>query len=127
MEAATRVGRGSVHRTAFASKSFEGRSPRTRSTWADHRLAGATSVHGAGGGSMTAGATAPAIVFRAKGLLHIAGSERAHALQAVHETYELVEAHAWPDGDERLNRLVFIGHGLREGELRAALAACRAA
>ena len=89
--------------------------------------AGATSVHGAGGGSTTAGATAPAIVFRAKGLLHIAGSDRAHALQAVHETYELVEAHAWPDGDERLNRLVFIGHGLREGELRAALAACRAA
>ena len=89
--------------------------------------AGATSVHGAGGGSTTPGATAPAIVFRAKGLLHIAGSERAHALQAVHETYELVEAHAWPDGDERLNRLVFIGHGLREGELRAALAACRAA
>ena len=36
--------------------------------------AGATSVHGAGGGGMAAGATAPAIVFRAKGLLHIAGS-----------------------------------------------------
>ena len=50
-----------------------------------------------------------------------------HVLQAVHATYELVEAGEWPEGAERLTRLVFIGRNVGRGPLRAALRRCAAA
>jgi G3E family GTPase len=61
--------------------------------------------------------------FRTKGILWIAGDDRFHVLQAVHELIDLRPDHAWGD-EKRENRLVFIGRGLDRGDLEAGLRAC---
>ena len=73
-------------------------------------------------------------IYRAKGVLHVAGSPAMHTLQAVRGTYELAAGAAWEGADqgatdaagERLNRLVFIGRNLDRAMLRGALLQCRA-
>ncbi|KAL4424961.1 hypothetical protein ABPG77_002846 [Micractinium sp. CCAP 211/92] len=65
-------------------------------------------------------------LFRIKGLLHVAGSDRKHILQGVHEIYDIVEGPDWAAGEQRASKLVFIGRRLRRDALAADLAACQA-
>jgi G3E family GTPase len=69
----------------------------------------------------------PPEVYRAKGVLDVADSDYMHALQAVHATYEFVEAATWAElgGIERRNKLVFIGRNLDRGALLRGLEACK--
>lgn len=64
--------------------------------------------------------------FRTKGILWIAGDDRFHVLQAVHELLDLRPDHAWQD-DKRQSRLVFIGRQLDRPQLERELRACLAA
>ncbi|PSC71484.1 COBW domain-containing 1-like [Micractinium conductrix] len=68
----------------------------------------------------------PVDLFRMKGLLHVAGSERKQVLQGVHELYDIVEGPAWAPSERRASKLVFIGRRLRRDKLAADLAACLA-
>jgi|APGre2960657404_1045060.scaffolds.fasta_scaffold123269_1 G3E family GTPase len=66
-------------------------------------------------------------VLRLKGVLHVDRSPRMHLLQAVYETYDVVEGPAWgegPGGTLPLSRLVVIGRRLRRAALQAALDGC---
>ena len=63
--------------------------------------------------------------FRTKGILWIAGDERFHALQAVHELIDLRPDHAWQD-EQRQSRIVFIGRGFDRAALEADLRGCLA-
>lgn len=52
-------------------------------------------------------------VFRVKGLLWVAGSERKWVLQAVHELYDVTEGPEWGEGEHpRGSKIVFIGRHL---------------
>jgi G3E family GTPase len=61
--------------------------------------------------------------FRTKGILWIAGDERFHVLQAVHELIDLRPDHSWQD-EARQSRIVFIGRALDRAALERDLAAC---
>jgi len=70
-------------------------------------------------------------VLRLKGVLHVDRSPRMHLLQAVYETYDVVEGPAWGESTgggggaaAPLSRLVVIGRRLRRAALQAALDAC---
>ena len=70
---------------------------------------------------------AAAEVLRMKGLLHVAGSDRQHVLQAVGQLYEVTPGARWrPDGGERASKVVVIGKGLQAELLQAQIAACQA-
>ncbi|KAL1495499.1 hypothetical protein AB1Y20_016864 [Prymnesium parvum] len=67
----------------------------------------------------------PPEVFRCKGVLHVAGSERMYVLQAVRSTYDLAPSTEWSEEAElRKNRMVFIGRNLDKEVLRTALCEC---
>ena len=56
---------------------------------------------------MTSGAGASngeQLVFRAKGVLHIRGSDRRHVMQGVHNSVRVVEGAPWADGEARTSR-----------------------
>lgn len=72
------------------------------------------------------GTAEAADLFRIKGLLHVAGSQRKQILQGVHEIYDIVEGPEWAAGEPRTSKLVFIGRRLRRDALAADLAACLA-
>ena len=85
-----------------------------------------------GGGARSHAAADPSQmqVFRAKGVLDVAGSEVLHTLQAVHATFELSATPIeWGSAGAcdvpRETRLVFIGRHLPRAVLAAALRACR--
>lgn len=63
-------------------------------------------------------------VYRIKGIIHAAGSERRYAVQGVHRLWTRGYARAWGDA-ERASRLVVIGRNLDASELREGFAACR--
>lgn len=63
--------------------------------------------------------------FRTKGILHIAGDDRFHVLQAVHQLIDLRPDHQWKD-DLRKSKIVFIGRALDRDQLFADLRACLA-
>ena len=67
-------------------------------------------------------------IFRAKGMVDIAGSENVHTLQAVHSTFELLEAAPWGEvegqGVPRATRLTFIGRHLERASLERAVRSC---
>lgn len=56
-------------------------------------------------------------VLRMKGVLSIQGSDNRHIIQAVRELYDKTETTPWEAGEERINRLVFIGRNLPAKQL----------
>ncbi|MCC9311557.1 GTP-binding protein [Kitasatospora sp. RB6PN24] len=71
--------------------------------------------------------TKGADIFRSKGILAIAGSERQYVFQGVHMLLEGENGRPWRDGEMRRNRLVFIGRNLDREELNEGFADCLAA
>lgn len=65
-------------------------------------------------------------VLRLKAVLHVAGSGRMHMLQAVYETYDVMEGPEWHEGTVRESRFVVIGRHLQRAELQHRLEACAA-
>ncbi|KAI5437785.1 hypothetical protein KIW84_023778 [Lathyrus oleraceus] len=62
-------------------------------------------------------------VYRCKGVLSVQNSDQLHTLQAVRELYEIVPARKWKKEENRVNKIVFIGHNLKEDVLISSLRA----
>ena len=65
-------------------------------------------------------------LLRTKGILHYAGEDKRFAFQAVHMIADGGFIGAWPEGEERRSRLVFIGRNLNRPQLRRGFEACQA-
>jgi G3E family GTPase len=65
-------------------------------------------------------------IFRSKGILALAGSDRQYVFQGVHMLFDGENGRPWRDGESRLNRMVFIGRDLDRTELERGFAACLA-
>ena len=65
-------------------------------------------------------------IFRMKGIVEVRGEPRRVVFQGVHMMFDGRPDRPWEPGEDRTNRLVFIGRNLPEAELRAALRACLA-
>ena len=65
-------------------------------------------------------------MYRMKGVLAIQGFPERYVVQGVHALFEGQVDRDWRDGETRGSKLVFIGKGLDEAELRAGFEACRA-
>ena len=63
-------------------------------------------------------------IFRMKGIVQVAGEKRRVVFQGVHMMFDGRPDRPWEEGEDRTNRLVFIGRNLPETELRAALKNC---
>jgi G3E family GTPase len=63
-------------------------------------------------------------IFRSKGILALAGDDRQYVFQGVHMLFDGNEGRLWRDGEERRNRLVFIGRNLDRAALTAGFEAC---
>ena len=63
-------------------------------------------------------------IFRSKGILNLAGSEHQYVFQGVHMLFDGDDGRQWRDGEERLNKLVFIGRRLDREALETGFAAC---
>ena len=61
------------------------------------------------------------IVFRIKGILNFEGSPHKMILQSVRGSYLLEDGDYWTGGEERENRMVFIGKDLPSREIKEAL------
>jgi G3E family GTPase len=67
-------------------------------------------------------------LLRVKGILNLIGQNRPVAIHGVqHMFHEPTLLPAWPDGDPRTSRIVFITHGLDRATIEAGLAAFEAA
>lgn len=64
-------------------------------------------------------------LFRIKGIVAVAGSERRHVLQAVHRQLDLHAGEPWLEAP-RDSKLVFIGRNLDRGRLQTMLGICLA-
>ncbi|MFD5736220.1 GTP-binding protein [Streptomyces sioyaensis] len=51
-------------------------------------------------------------IFRSKGILAVAGSDRRYVFQGVHMLFVGEKGALWREGEARRNRLVFIGRNL---------------
>ena len=65
-------------------------------------------------------------ILRGKGILDIAGESRKLVFQSVHMMMESDFQHDWAADERRYSRIVFIGRGLEEQELRQGFEACTA-
>ncbi|RYR58459.1 hypothetical protein Ahy_A05g024245 isoform C [Arachis hypogaea] len=65
-------------------------------------------------------------VYRCKGVLSVRNSDQLHTLQAVRELYDIVPARKWEKEEIPMNKIVFIGHNLKEDILINSLKACAA-
>ncbi|XP_019454521.1 PREDICTED: COBW domain-containing protein 1 [Lupinus angustifolius] len=63
-------------------------------------------------------------VYRCKGVLSVQNSDQLHTMQAVRELYEIVPARKWENEEIRMNKIVFIGHNLKEDVLINSFRAC---
>ncbi|KAF1864007.1 hypothetical protein Lal_00031159, partial [Lupinus albus] len=63
-------------------------------------------------------------VYRCKGVLSVQNSDQLHTMQAVRELYEIVPARKWEKEEIRMNKIVFIGHNLKEDILINSFRAC---
>ncbi len=63
-------------------------------------------------------------IFRMKGIVHVEGEVRRVVFQGVHMMFDGRPDRPWEPGEDRTNRIVFIGRNLPEAEIRAALKAC---
>jgi G3E family GTPase len=64
-------------------------------------------------------------IFRMKGIVNVAGEARRVVFQGVHMMFEGRPDRAWEPGDDRTNRIVFIGRNLDSEALREGLRSCR--
>jgi G3E family GTPase len=65
-------------------------------------------------------------IFRSKGILALAGSDRQYVFQGVHMLFDGDNGRLWRDGEPRTNRMVFIGRDLDRTELEHGFTACLA-
>ncbi|XP_073130268.1 uncharacterized protein [Henckelia pumila] len=63
-------------------------------------------------------------VYRCKGVLSVRNTNQLHTLQAVREIYEIVPSRQWRDGENKINKIVFIGRSLNEEILVNTMEAC---
>ncbi len=70
--------------------------------------------------------TRGADIFRSKGIVALAGSDRQYVFQGVHMLLEAENGRQWRADETRGNRLVFIGRNLDRAELNDSFAACLA-
>jgi G3E family GTPase len=70
--------------------------------------------------------TRGADIFRSKGIVALAGSDRQYVFQGVHMLLEAENGREWRAEETRGNRLVFIGRNLDRAELNDSFAACLA-
>ncbi len=63
-------------------------------------------------------------IFRSKGILAIDGLEQRYVFQGVHMLLDGQPDRPWRDGEERTNKLVFIGRNLDRDELEASFRRC---
>jgi len=63
-------------------------------------------------------------IFRMKGILAIAGSDRRFVFQGVHMLFDGREDRLWRSAEEAASDIVFIGRGLDQLELEAGFRAC---
>ena len=68
--------------------------------------------------------TKGADIFRMKGILSIASSDKKFVYQGVHMIFTGEFGSAWDHGEERVSKMVFIGKNLDHEELRKGFAAC---
>jgi G3E family GTPase len=65
-------------------------------------------------------------IFRMKGILDVEGSDERYVFQGVHMLFDGRADRPWRAGEDRRNRMVFIGRGLDRDELVARFRACLA-
>jgi G3E family GTPase len=65
-------------------------------------------------------------IYRMKGIVRVRGEARRVVFQGVHMMFEGRPDRPWQDGEDRTNRIVFIGRKLDSAELRAGLRSCLA-
>jgi len=70
--------------------------------------------------------TRGADIFRSKGIVALAGSDRQYVFQGVHMLLEAENGREWRAQEARGNRLVFIGRNLDRAELNKSFAGCLA-
>ncbi|XP_028803613.1 COBW domain-containing protein 2 isoform X2 [Neltuma alba] len=63
-------------------------------------------------------------VYRCKGVLSVENSDQLHTLQGVRELYDIVPTRLWGKEENQINKIVFIGHNLREDVLIDSFRAC---
>ncbi|KAJ8760924.1 hypothetical protein K2173_021962 [Erythroxylum novogranatense] len=63
-------------------------------------------------------------VYRCKGVLRVRNSDQLHTLQAVRQIYDIVPARKWNETENKMNKIVFIGHNLNEDVLRNSFRSC---
>lgn len=63
-------------------------------------------------------------IFRSKGILTISGDPNRYVFQGVHMLFDGRSDRPWSAGEERSNKLVFIGRNLDSAQLAASLAEC---
>ncbi len=69
--------------------------------------------------------TSGASIMRMKGILNLRGDPDQFLFQGVHNDFEGKPGRPWSAGEERLNRLVFIGRKLDQDEIRQGFASCK--
>ena len=65
-------------------------------------------------------------IFRAKGVLSLAGDANRFVFQGVHMLFDGETGKPWGDSDRRVSQLIFIGRDLDRGELERGLRTCLA-
>lgn len=65
-------------------------------------------------------------IFRMKGVLNLKGDEQRFVFQGVHMMFDGQPDRRWKPGEERVNKLVFIGRNLDRQELTDGLKGCLA-
>jgi G3E family GTPase len=63
-------------------------------------------------------------LFRSKGVLNLADSDRRYVFQGVHMLHDGELGAPWRDGESRRNRMVFIGRNLDRAELTESFLSC---
>lgn len=63
-------------------------------------------------------------IYRCKGVLYVGNSDQLHTLQVVKELYEVEPARKWFPLEDKMNKIVFIGHNLDENVLRDSFKRC---
>ncbi|CAM9146768.1 unnamed protein product, partial [Phaeothamnion confervicola] len=73
------------------------------------------------------GSVAPDL-YRYKGVLSFDGQLPKFVFQGIHDQVDCQpSSHDWAEGEERVNRLVFIGHDLDQKSIEAGLRECMVA
>ena len=70
--------------------------------------------------------TKAADIYRMKGVIAVEHSEQKFVYQGVHMMFKGEFTEEWRAGEERVNRLIFIGKSLDRAELRKSFEACMA-